>query len=191
MIVTVWWEDQRQRALPRQFGPHTLLVACVADELDANVRFVGEIMRSIPLKGAGNVRRELMETAPNLGAGPLFVVLDRDKVIELWPADKRPSDCMQGISRQIRSEAPGGYDLVFLQRNIETLVHACAAALREPTPTAKPKPEVRDRLLHRVAWEARQVRDQVRENVVDFDRLVRRVAALVLQAQAKHELSKG
>ena len=58
MIITVLWEDQRG-GMVKGFGPHELLVSCVADELRCARDEVKKLIVSVPKKGNGNVIRAL------------------------------------------------------------------------------------------------------------------------------------
>src|SRR5688572_20489274 len=130
MIITVLWEDQRGVEVKR-FGPHELLVACLTDELGY---FPKRLVASHPKKGNGNVRLALSKDFARLAkSGPVLAVLDRDKIRDLWRA-QRPSDCMTSISQTFRQDVPGNYDLVFLVSNVETLIEVACTALGERAP---------------------------------------------------------
>jgi len=180
--VNILWEDQRG-VQTKSFGPHELLIACVADELvmprghlwvrarDALQR----IILSQPKKGIGNVRVSLQRDVGLLDDGPVFAVVDRDKVRDLWK-EGPPPDCMSGIADRFRQEAPGNYDLVFLVQNVESLVEAACLATNAAVPQKKPDPDRRDRLLVQAVWTTVETHDKLRQSCLSFDRLVRRVA---------------
>jgi hypothetical protein len=176
MIVTVLWEDQRGGDV-LGFGPHELLIACLADDLDLHRWELSQRVQSQPRKGNSNVRKALQKDIAKLSRGKVLAVLDRDKVRELWKTPgPMPADCMKGITERFRGDAPGDYELLFLVQNVESLLDGARTALCEPPLDGKPTPDRRDRLLHRCAGASVATRRQVRERCPSFDRLVTRVA---------------
>lgn len=177
MIVTVLWEDQRG-VEARGFGPHDLLLACVADELGIDYKRLRDQVTSSPKKGVSKVRTELQRNFRRLAnSGPVIAVVDRDKVIDLWKHSMPPSDCMSGITARFRKDAAGDYDLIFLVRNMETLIEAVCRAMRQDTPSRKPTPDQRDRILRRAVWGGTpEVRAAIRRDCPSFARIVTRVA---------------
>ena len=171
--ATVLWEDQRGVTV-KGFGPHDLLMACVADELGPGHRRLAD---PVPLKGSGNVRKRLKRDVEKLrGHGPVVVVLDRDRVADLCVTPG--ADCMKGITSRLQKDAPGDYELVFLVDNTETLVAAACTALGIAAPNQKPTPDERDRYLGRAAWAPeRGVRDDIRTSCPSFARLVEKLLA--------------
>jgi hypothetical protein len=181
--VTVLWEDQRATAA-KTFGPHELLVACVAEELEEAPKMVLSRVVSIPKKGNGNVavalKRDLMRLSD---AGPVCAVFDRDKIRDLFGQSSTPS-CISGIKRRIYEDAPGTYEVVLLDRNVETLVDACCRAQQRPAPASKQPPDQRDRIVTRTAWGGVGERAAVRAAVPSFNRLVEWV---VIQLRTLHD----
>ena len=180
MMITVLWEDQRG-AEAKGFGPHELLLSCVADELNCARNTLKDLIESHPKKGNANLRSAIQRDIVRLAdAGPVFAVVDRDKVRQLWKAPSQPADCMSSIGHRFRQDAPGDYDLVFLVDNVESLIEAACAALGEPYPDSKPGPDLRDRLLGRAAWASSQtLRRAIQTQCPSFSRLVGRLAARV------------
>jgi hypothetical protein len=178
MIISVLWEDQ-YGAAPRNFGPHVLLVACVADARRCDRSLVQRFVIPNPRKGNAGVREALQEDGARLfDDGPVFAVLDRDKVRELWKLPgPMPPECMSAIAERFRQDAPGDYDLVFLVDNVESLLRASASILEQEAPKHKPTPNERDRILARLAWSDAAKRGRLLELCPSFERLVTRVAA--------------
>lgn len=172
MIVTVLWEDQRGGQI-KGFGPHALLVACVADSLGLVPNRLKGLIESHPKKGNGNVivalRRDLERLA---NSGPVVAVFDRDKIPELVNLHQPVADCRRITKERIRNLAPGNYEVVFLERNIETLIEAVCRVLGESAPEQKPRPDERDRILGRAVWASPDVRRRIRDECPSFSRLV-------------------
>lgn len=184
MIITVLWEDARG-VVSSGFGPHELLVSCVADEIGCPRAVPGRIIRSVPKKGNGNVLRTLLRDLDGRLArhGPVLAVFDQDRVRELWPEGARPTNCYTAIHAAFEEKAPGSYLLLLIERNTETLIEAACRVLRIPVPSSKPSPDQRDLPLIRIAREAdRSRRDDLRGMVPSYDRIVRRV----FEAVKKH-----
>ena len=171
MIVTIWWEDERQGVRSKVYGPDQLLAACVADDLGCNLRVAAKLFRSAPLKGAGKLRSALRDEASRYELGPLCAVFDRDKILNLWPAESRPQPCKLGISRALRGDAPGEYELVLLFQNMETVVAETCRVLGRSVP---PKGTVeRDKVLQSLAFNGTHAqRQQLRDKVDGLGRLV-------------------
>lgn len=174
-VVTVLWEDQRS-AIVKTFGPHALLIACVTEELGERRDTVSSKVISVPKKGNGNVvvalERDLIRLSD---AGPVCAVFDRDNIKDLFRQGSAPS-CISGIKDRIYEKVSGSYEIVLLDRNIETLVDACCRAQEKPTLKAKPTPDQRDRILTKTAWSVAGERMAVRAAVPSFNRLVGWVA---------------
>ncbi len=180
MIVTVLWEDQRGGP-EKGFGPHELLVSCVADELSCDRWVVDKrkAIRSVPLKGRDNVVAFLKTKLSLLSNDAVCVVLDRDKVLDIWSGKEGPSDCIASIKQALIEEAPGKYELVLLVDNVESLVKAGCEAAGLSLPPTKPNPTGRDQLLRPAVHGQRKVRDRVREDVPSFNRIVKWVCGIV------------
>lgn len=176
MIVTVLWEDERGGA-PQGFGPHELLLSCLADDLGSPRAWLHERVKSIPKKGRDNLRKALQHEFRRLERfGPVLAVIDKDKARDLWKGRALPPPaCMSGMTARLHEDAPGGYDVVFLERNVDTLVNVACEAMGQPIPTSKEKPNRRDQLLLPAAWAAFPVRQMIRASCPSFDRLVNRV----------------
>jgi hypothetical protein len=181
MRVTVLWEDSRG-VETKGFGPHELLLACVADKIGRERRDVAALVKSVAKKGVGNVIKALKTDLAKLrSAGPVFAVIDRDKAREIWKPAPLPADCMSAIRTRIATDVGGSeYELVFLVQNMESLIHACGEGSLMKPQTLKPNPDQRDRILGRAAWEASPaVRLKLLLTCGSFGRLVDRVGAVL------------
>ena len=176
-MITVLWEDQLGGQV-KSFGPHELLLACVADDLGRSRFALKYEVVSVPKKGNSNVRRTLQLELDKLrGSGQVCAVLDLDQVLNLWHSNRRPNNCFSGIREALSEDAPGDYEVVFLVENIESVIAACCNALSEPVPSKKPSLNERDRILSRVAAGSVGMRHVVRNSVPSFDRVVRFASA--------------
>lgn len=173
MIITILWEDQRGHIV-KGFGPHELLVSSVADDVKCSRLKISRLIHGIPKKGNTKVVNSLKMDLTNMTrSGPVCAVLDRDKVLDLWKSPNRPADCITGIKSAIAKDAPGEYELLLLDENVETLIKVSCSALQIEMPPDKPAPDERDRVLNKAAWGIREVRARVRKAIPSFDRLVK------------------
>ena len=179
MRITVLWEDSRG-VETKGFGPHVLLLACVADRLGRERRDLEGLVKSVAKKGVGNVIKELQTNLAKLTkAGRVFAVIDRDKAREIWKPALLPADCMSAIRMRIaKAVGSSEYELVFLVQNMESLIDACDEGARTKLQRYKPTPDQRDRILGRAAWEGSPApRASVLSACPSFKRLVDRVCA--------------
>jgi hypothetical protein len=190
MRITVLWEDCTGGET-KGFGPHDLLVACVADRLGRERREVKGFVSSVPKKGAGNIIRELKTNLTKLNkVGKVFAVIDWDRVADLWKTASSLPNCMSSIRDRLAMDIPcGDYELVFLVQNMESLLDACDDPRHVKTKGRKPTPDERDRVLGRITWVASlSPRQGVLTRCPSFDRLVGKVADALAQQldQNKH-----
>jgi hypothetical protein len=177
MRITVLWEDSRG-VETKGFGPHELLLACVADKLGRERKELEGIVKSVAKKGVGNVIKALQTNLTKLNStGPVFAVIDRDKAREIWKPAPLPADCMAAIRTRIAREVGSSkYELVFLVQNMESLVDACDVGARVNLERRKPTPDQRDRILGRAAWDFSPApRSGILSACPSFKRLVDRV----------------
>jgi len=173
VIVTVLYEDQ-SAAKPTNYGPHILLLACVADVSGDTVWSLRERVVGIPKKGDTKLRAALRDDGDLLAAaGALLAMFDEDRVRGCYGLSK--GACKREILEAITTEATGWPGVVLLVRNMEDVVNAACAALGQPRPARKPTPEERDRHLHRAAAEGPAVRAAILAAVPSFGRLVETV----------------
>jgi hypothetical protein len=192
-LVTVLYEDSGAGGELANFGPHNLLVRCVADDLSRHgvhaVEFYAlrrEMLVGRPMNSNSKVQAECARISKTLARnGSIVVALyDFDKVHRLIPSvgARRCKGEMRNALRQ-QSDAPDSLRVYFLDRNVETLTTATARLLGV-TLRGKPKPAERDGLLNPIALaegvEACDRRSHVRSEVQTFDYVVRRVAELVV-----------
>jgi hypothetical protein len=170
-IVTVLYEDQCD-VKPTNYGPHILLLACVADARGGDAWALRAWVKAIPKNGDSKLRTALHDEGELIAlAGPLVAMFDEDRVRRCYGLPK--DTCKRDVLGAIDGEATGSPRVVLLQRNMEDVVNAACTAMGHPVPARKPRPEERDRILLRAAMQGRGARDEVLQKVPSFARLVR------------------
>lgn len=176
MIVWVLWEDQRGEGT-KYFGPHALLISCLQDDFGDRFarRFLDERVRANPKKSSSKVLADLKANSRQfLDSGALCAVFDRDQAHRLW--SDPPARCLTSLLERVRSDVPGPCEVVFLDKNVETLTAACRKAVGKEPSNVKPSPAERDAILGNLAFSASpELRARVRADVPSFDRLVRKI----------------
>lgn len=178
-MITLLWEDECGLDA-RRFGPHVLVVACVADELGIEMherRRLEDQLLSFPKKGNGNVVRAIREDLADLQrVGPVMAVLDSDQIGGLLGEPLAPDACLVRSAQLTRAKFPGDYRLLLLERSVDTLVTVACSLTAQSIRGKKATPDERDRVLCKLAWQgSRTGRDDLRARVPTFDRLVGRL----------------
>ncbi|MCX6359345.1 MAG: hypothetical protein NT029_06055 [Armatimonadetes bacterium] len=176
-IFTVFYEDQLGIAV-KDFGPHTLLLQCLADRTGGAYFDLGREVVAVPKKGNNKLLACLRgeDCRRAIHRGPACAVFDEDKVRKMLALPA--TACKSAALAALREGAEEPLAIILLERNVETLVRACLEALCEPAPPDLHKHEVRDRALNRLACGGSP--DQRRRVLVacpSFARLVNAVAA--------------
>jgi hypothetical protein len=168
-FVTVLYEDKHAQG-EKDYGPHMLALACVADQVGENRYALRTRVRAIASGGDGNVKAKLRDDGAELAAsGPLVAMFDNDKI---WkPYGMSRAACKRDVLQAIGAEAKGSPIVVLLEQNMEDLVDACCAAMNQPKPAAKPRE--RDSILQKAAADGhRTARDTMLAAMPSFKRLV-------------------
>lgn len=136
MLVTVLWEDQASTG--NAFGPGKLLIHCLADDLRQEPHEIASMVESQPRKGNASVLRALKNDCRRLTrSGPVIVVLDSDRAPQLLQST---SACLKSMAQRLSRIVDCKHEVVFLRRNMESLLDAVVDVLREPTSCSKPRP---------------------------------------------------
>lgn len=169
-ILTVLYEDSLA-SKPTNYGPHSLLLACVADRLGWvrwDKRLTTTVLAS-PKKGDSKLQAALTNDARRLAdAGGVAVVFDLDRVRDCFGLPG--TSCIVAVLDAIVKSAAVPVRVVLLDRNTETLVAACATALGLPSPPKVPRE--RDRILNNAADVDVSVREKILADCETFKRLV-------------------
>lgn len=200
-MVLVLYEDSLVRGgKPTNYGPHLLLVQCVADRLAvARPRPHGYLARDLIDRGlACNPRRgntKLRDAAhANLekhtrGGKNVVAVYDRDRINEIVVVTD-PS-CTRAI---VEALAPaGGSDrlaTVLLDANLETVIttlRGCGMRADLPWDEALAKRAGalgdRDRIMQNAAVADQAIRDRLLERMASFEYLVCKTTAAVMASR--------
>jgi hypothetical protein len=169
----VLYEDEQVKGT-RTYGPHMLLLACVADRVGGSSWELRASIDARPKKGDGNLKKVLDENGADLAnAGPLFALFDHDKVRACYGLAQEA--CKRDLLQAIRAHTKGAPTVVLLEQNMEDLVNACCTAMGLPRPNAKPKPLQRDQIVQRAAAAQATVRAEILATMPSFKRLVEAV----------------
>lgn len=174
-LMTVLYEDQIA-VQPTSYGPHMLVLACVADRVGGDPWALRARVVGIAKKGDSKLRAALRDDGGRLAkTGPLVALFDDDRVRTCFGVPK--GSCKRVVLDMIAKEASGRPTIVLLERNMEDVIAACAQALGQPAPSGKPRPAERDAILLRAAAAEVSVRASIVRAVPSFERLVRTVHA--------------
>jgi len=176
--ATILYEDSLGRTSRKQYGPHELVAALLADATGLDRLDILGQLRPHPTNGNRKLRTKCrkgvgVRIAPD--CRPVVAVYDADKVAGLDPAFSglRPEQIVDRLQQDCST--PGKLRVVLLERNVETIIETLARI----EPDAKPggrlfgqyqqalRKEVaaRDAILCRVAWGGEPMRT-VRENLL-------------------------
>ena len=110
MIVTLLWEDERG-GVAKGFGPHELLLSCIADDLGLPRELLLPCVNSVPKKGRDKLRTALQHEFLKLARfGPVLAVIDKDRARDLWKGRAQPPPpCMSSMAARLHEDAPRDY----------------------------------------------------------------------------------
>ncbi|MCC6785538.1 MAG: hypothetical protein IT457_21985 [Planctomycetes bacterium] len=177
--LVVLYEDARAAA--GRFGPHELLLGCVADELGRRLHDLRKEIVAIPMNGVAKLLAALTDAerwqrvAPR--GAPLLALIDSDRIRDHVPPEIREHAGVEAWIRARFSE-PARLTVILLDRNLETVIAAirdCGEAEVQLVESALRKDlNARDRLLGKLGADSdrRALRDCVRGAVPSFERAV-------------------
>jgi len=139
-LATVLYEDSKTG---KEFPLHHLLMRMVEDDIDGQTWLLRKLVRDNPRNGIDKVLADVRVTSLIAGAGRLFVLVDRDRIIAHVNQNAREGEprlahdasddqIVEAIRRT--SDARGKLRVFFLHRNMEDLIAAiedCAPGLWE------------------------------------------------------------
>lgn len=175
--IRVFYEDQAAGPL-RQFGPHQLLCACVADRVESTIWELCRRIDGQPKKGDNKLLTACERHAKRDRDEIIFALFDGDRIHRL-PLEVDKGSPPEQFERALteRFGSPKIRPFV-LQNNLETLVRAAVGCLEPPVDGPVPKRHnERDKIFARAAThQSRSVRDCITNRVPSFGRLVEAVS---------------
>lgn len=184
-MLIVLYEDQLAPQQKR-FGPHELLIACLADDGVVSVR---ERLDPRPCKGAEKVVAFLTSPrlADRLAGDTLLAVFDGDR-LPFTALGLARSASVAEFTATLKDRCPAaGLRVFVLERNLEDLLRAAQGCERRPDSDPQYQRAIsqkklldRDIILNRIAQSpVREVRDCVRERMPSFEGLVKSLAEIL------------
>jgi hypothetical protein len=170
-VALVVYEDSRGEN--GDFGPHELLMALVADEVEGNFWKVRQSCECVPAKGITKALKAIASldrfrklTKPG---APVLVIFDNDAIREKLSLPPGATEAQVIGAIQKRCDQPARLTIVLLQQNTETLVNAEADCAGSPRP--RKGLNERDMALLSVARDAgrRSIRDCIRQRVPSIE----------------------
>jgi len=150
--IAVLYEDQLATSKPRAFGPHVLLLACVADRLERPREHLEQHVDAHPCKGIGRLLALCREPILTDRHARVIAVCDDDRVREHL---KLPATACKLSVRDAVASGSGAPQLrtVLLIRNLETVLDAVRHVLGRDPLADKPSPLRRDSTLLHLAYQ--------------------------------------
>jgi hypothetical protein len=190
LAAVILYEDAR--GPEKGFGLHALVLACVADELGAEMFSLAKRLDGRPLNGVTNLLQSCRRTSLLAPRGQkVFAVIDEDHVRDHLPGmDPRAEEEVVVRAIKGQSDAPMQLEIILLKKNTETVIEA-AKHCDDRLPAAAVEQALRkhlaqrDRILNNVARAgSRAVRDCIRAKVPALERLVTSLRDVVSSASA-------
>ncbi len=130
-LVTVLYEDSK---IGKEFPLHKLVLRIVEDEINGQTWRLHKLVVDNPRNGIDNVLRDVRAASLTAGSGALFVLADRDVLIEHVNKNAKPGEARlaksatdEDIAAAVQATAGGAADRVrvfLLQPNMEGVVAA-------------------------------------------------------------------
>jgi len=177
-LATILYEDQRGET--KEFGPHTLVVACVADLTKQTFWELRDRFDGRPMKGDSRVLQQGAKVemiAPD--CHPVVMLLDDDQIRKAVGLSKDTT--YDDVINKIKQDCPTPEKLqVFLlDPNTERLVSVAAECIHFTGELGKDR-TIRDRVLNEAAHAASaQQRDCILQQIPALKALVDFLEALV------------
>jgi hypothetical protein len=171
----VFYEDQAAGEV-KEFGPHLLLCACVADRVGSKTLW--DIKASVdgqPKKGDSKLLAACKKHTERDVDEVVFALFDADKLhIRLGIPKGSIDELRIALEAKIASSKVRPF---LLEHKLETLVEASAGCLEQPVEDPIPKRHnERDMILSKAATASRSVRDCIMRTVPSFAALVDAIA---------------
>lgn len=190
-VAIILYEDQRGPVTG--FGLHTLVLACIADDLNVERYALEKIVEGRPMKGVSKILQSCYREVRRIASRGqrVFALIDNDHVRDHLPGlDARADEPSVVCAIKDKSDAPTQLEVVLLDKNTETVLEAarlCDPALPDDAirEALRKHPEQRDRIFHHLARGSRSVRTCIRTKIPALERLVQHLAPLAREVVAK------
>ncbi len=189
-VAILLYEDSRTGGPAKDFGPHSLVVACVADVLGVTVHSVFPRLQCVPKRGNVQVMRAIREDMDDLAVGGrrVVAVLDADQAPSLvdLPRSVSTQEVVDAVKAMCGAHAC--LDVALIDRNWETVVKEIMALRPDRfTPetfdrAVRHRPGERDLVLNSAAYGASSLRNDLRARMPSVEALVQHLASLVASA---------
>jgi hypothetical protein len=190
--IVILYEDAAVRGgQVKDYGPHLLVRQCVADRLGKQLWELRQLDAN-PRNGASNIRLDCKQNPPAIGraGGRVFAVYDFDQIHQ--EVKLSSSACKEQLKEVLKKECAwqDRLTIVFLERNIETVVEAVCSCASGRIPEDQrlkaikhKRLNARDLILKRVLGPSdRALREAVLHEVPSFAYLVDKVVAALEDA---------
>ena len=187
-LATVLYEDRMLPNSQGQFPLHELALRMVEDDINGETWKLHQVdIRKNPMKGVGNVLRNIRRTKRLAGNGIVIALIDADRLHDHFDVARDATDEQRVVAIKAKSDAPERLYPFFLQDNMEALlrdIRACDASLLPEVMDAALQKSLNDRdvVLREVAKQSNtSVRSCVRrdENQPGLDKMVRLLGELI------------
>jgi hypothetical protein len=171
-LITILYEDQLNDANPKQYGPHKLLLACVAEHLSKDHWYLDKQIVALPKKGNGSLKKTLESKVLQrlVNCEPVIAVFDDDEVRPLYGLSA--SACKSEVLGRINPIEL--VEIILLEQNIEYLIRICCEIVNKPIPYDKPTPSQRDKILNSIANNPSVQLQIIQDRMSSFGRLVQK-----------------
>lgn len=183
--ITILYEDAAVEGRAQSYGPHRLVLRFLADQLNVDYALLAESIGHVPRKGAAKLRNECRRVPPQIGN-------DGRLVVAVYDADKIHRDvglsagsCKSQLKGILSQECHWRERLiiVFLEKNIETVLAAIRASSPQLVPTetwdlalVRKDRNSRDLILNKAARPPeRLLRQQLLQRVPSLAYLIRKL----------------
>ncbi len=176
MRPLVLYEDQAGHI--KEFGPHKLVCACIADLVGGDVFKIQRAIEGHPKKGDTKLLRDYERHAAD--GGRILAIFDGDKLHRRLGMPK--SADRKQLARALRERGSSPQVTAYvLPGNLETVFDATLECLSwsEPLPAGKPDLLLRDRVFKRAAFADRRVRDCILDKIPVLREGARALAGLL------------
>jgi hypothetical protein len=190
-VSTVLYEDSR---IGKEYPLHRLVMRLVEDEINGQSHLLQKLVLDNPRNGVDKVLGDIRMTSLVAGAGSLFVLVDRDRIVAHINQNSRgdeprvrtdASDDDIEAALRLRSDAPNKLHAFLLRPNMEGLIasiRTCAPGFWPDVFAAAIAKDrfARDRVLMETAKLAMaSIRACVRDRQPGLDRLAKAIASTV------------